>query len=369
MLKTTHITIYGVNALFSKTMFKICFVRESSDSSMEKFLNIQRVKKESTFFAPEKITCVYGKPGIGKTYFVNKILENYIQLDHEVLKSRQTTLDFFERLKYTNTPVVIDNWESICDLVGVREINSALSKGPTVIISHEPVDIQDVLLFPAPILSTEELTKITGVENPQLDNGDLRSFLIRTIYKTDHKDIHESPLDLIKSMFKSEKPIEYLHRSIHEHGYTMGVIQENYVDAKKISIEECADISDSLGLADIYDTIIYRNGAWDTLMPYFIISGCVSPVVTINGRLDTKKLRPGSVWSKFQNICMRLKKIESTGLSRDCLTVIRKYIEHSDLSILKDYKMDPSAIDILNHLGKPKLRPKLVEQAKKILRS
>ena len=65
---------------------------------------------------------------------------------------------------------------------------------------------------------------------------------------------------------------------------------------------------------------------------------------------------------------MRAKKISSTGLGRESLFVVRVYVEHALFDILKEYRLDPSAIDVLNHIGLSKLRPKLVDQAKKFLR-
>lgn len=338
---------------------------------MEEFLTVRRTKNTETQFAPGKLTCFYGRTGIGKTWYVTRHLSNPVWLDHDILRSKQTTLDFLERLRWTETPVVIDNWESVQDLIGVREIHGPLSKGPTVIVSHEPVDIPGVVLVQAPVLSVDDMLRIAHSTDRALAEscqGDLRAFLARVIHHSDAKDQFETPLEFVQVMLSHPRPIEYIHRAVHEHGYTLGVIQENYTDARRITIEECASIAESLSLADVYDETIYKEGAWDTLMPYFVESGCVRPAVILASRLGAKKLRSGSVWSKFQNICMRLKKIDSTRLDRDALTVIRKYIECEDFSILKDYPLDPSAIDILNHLGTPKLRPKLVDQAKKLLR-
>lgn len=338
---------------------------------MDAFLTNRLTKNSNGPFAPGKITCVHGKPGTGKTHFVSTHLPRHVVLDHTILKSKQSTLDFMERLCWTDMPVVIDNWESIQVLVGTREVTKALSRGPTVIVSHTLVDIPDTIDWPMKVMSIDEILTATNTSDRSLAekcHGDVRSYMIQLVNKSDTKDIFETPIEFVQQLLVHPRPIDYFDRTVHEHGYTWGVIQDNYVDAKKISIEECAYVAESLSLGDVYDTVIYSEGAWDTLMPYFIESACIRPCTILNGRINIQRLRPGSLWSKFQNVCMRLKKIASTRMDRDALTVIRKYIECEKMEILKDYPLDPSAIDILNHLGTPKLRPKLVDQAKKIVR-
>jgi hypothetical protein len=66
---------------------------------------------------------------------------------------------------------------------------------------------------------------------------------------------------------------------------------------------------------------------------------------------------------------MRRKKIRETRLSHDELRTIRVYIDHGHFGILDDYALNTSAIDVINHIviGQ-KLKPKIVEQAKKHVR-
>ena len=131
--------------------------------------------------------------------------------------------------------------------------------------------------------------KITAIpsENPEefcIQCKDATKFL--------PKDIFETPLEFVQQLLVYPRPTDYFHRTVHEHGYTWGVIQDNYVDAKKITMEECANITESISLADVYDTVIYNEGAWDTLMPYFIESACIRPCMTLKGRINTQRLRP-----------------------------------------------------------------------------
>jgi hypothetical protein len=338
---------------------------------MDVFLKTIETKSTQTFFAPGKITCVHGKSGIGKTHFVTSVLNPCIFIDHEVFKSRQGTLDFFERLEYTSTPIVIDNWESVQDLIGVREITKALTRGPTIIISRFPVDIPDVIIYAMPEMSIEDLIKLGGKGSEQLASechGDIRMFMNRLKYNTDSPDSFETPREFVEIMLNHPRPVDFINRTVHEHGYTWAVIQENYVDTKKITMDEIAEVADSHSLADVYDTKLYKDNSWDTLFHYFVLAACVYPCSIIHGRLNTRKLRAGSLWTKFQNTCMRAKKITSTRLSRESLVILRVYVEHGQFEILKDYSLEPSAIDVMNHLGQTKLRPKMVEQAKKFLR-
>ena len=82
-----------------------------------------------------------GRTGIGKTYAVHEALQgNYIELTEDILKSKQGTIDFLEKLKSTDTPVVLDEYESVCNLIGMREITNPPSAGKFVIISQIPIE-------------------------------------------------------------------------------------------------------------------------------------------------------------------------------------------------------------------------------------
>jgi hypothetical protein len=165
------------------------------------------------------------------------------------------------------------------------------------------------------------------------------------------------------------EPSKYMTTTLHEHGYVWNMLQENYVDTKGITLDKCADIAESMSVADIYDTKIYADGAWDTLMPYFVLHGCVMPCHVMARKLNPVRLRSGSMWTKFQNACMRRKKIRDTGLSHEELRTIRTYVEHDQYDILDVYSLDAASIDVMNHIviGQ-KLKPKVVEQAKKHVR-
>jgi hypothetical protein len=328
-------------------------------------------------FKPGTVTCVYGKPGIGKTYMVLQELPHHVIVDHTVLKSRHSTNEFFVRLKDSKIAVIIDDWESICDLVGVNEIKGPISSGPMVIISHTPVKLTpDTIMFEKPLLTREQLIKLAPDSRPDIDTlvdacqGDVRAFLQSFVHVSDSRDTFKTSREIVSDLVTCKNPVKYLEQTLHEHGYVWNMIQENYVDTKGIDMATCADISDALSMGDIYDRKIYADGVWDSLMPYFITEGCIVPCQLMKQKLNDTKLRAGSMWTKFQNACMRRKKIRETKLERSELQVIRSMVERGDYTMLDEYKLDSASIDVMNHIViDQKLKPKIVENAKKYVRA
>ena len=328
-------------------------------------------------FRSDAITCVYGPPGIGKTHFVTKSLPGHVLVDYDILKSRQGTLDFFERLHGTRAPIIIDNWESISDLIGIREIVGPVSLAPFVIIAHKPVELTPTtIMYPMPIMPPEKIVELAPNNHPaarelaEACRGDIRSFLRSLVHKSDAPDIFETPRDFVDRLLSSQTPVKFISHTIHEHGYVWGMIEENYTDTSRITLEECANLTESLSYADIYDTKIYNDGSWDTLMPYFTLVACFIPCYIMDGRLSTKRLRAGSMWTKYQNACMRAKKIALTRMTRDALITLRAYVEQEQYDLFNDYKhLDASIVDVLNHIMiNKKLKSKSVERAKAHLR-
>lgn len=332
--------------------------------------------QQSAHFLPGTVTCVYGRPGIGKTHFVTHELGSHVHVDHQVLKGKQSTLDFFERLKYTSSPVVIDNWESVNDLIGIREIKGPVSKGPLVIIAHSPIELtDDTIMYEMPVMKPDAIAALApnhpnALQLAHTCKGDVRTFLRSLTHESDVPDTFKTPREIVTDLLTSKTPSEYLTRTLHEHGYVWAMIQENYVDTKGLTMETCADIAEVFSVADLYDQKIYAEGAWDALMPYFVLSGCVEPCVMMKQKLSVARLRSGALWTKFQNMCMRSKRIQETRLSHDALCILRMYIERGEFELLDYYKLNASAIDAMNHIiiGQ-KLKPKLVENAKKHVRA
>jgi hypothetical protein len=110
-------------------------------------------------------------------------------------------------------------------------------------------------------------------------------------------------------------------------------------------------------------------------MQYYTILGCVAPAVEIGHRLKPDKIRPGSIWTKHQNMCMRHKRIKTISdripflnLKYDSLMLIRKHAEHKNWNLLLEYKLEAKDIDVLNHLSPlSKLKAKEIQEIKKHL--
>jgi len=103
-------------------------------------------------------------------------------------------------------------------------------------------------------------------------------------------------------------------------------------------------------------------------MPLFTMTSCIQPCRLM--RPMNKTPRTGSLWTKYQNICMRHKKLDTllrrtNKLSRDALSmVIRLQFLEGDYSACSEYKLEPSDIDVLGHIIGP-FKPRVVTAAKK----
>jgi hypothetical protein len=150
------------------------------------------------------------------------------------------------------------------------------------------------------------------------------------------------------------------------------MIYDNYIDG---DADPC-EVLECLSRAAMLDEKIYE-GNWH-LMPYFSIESCIHPSILLNhsvpGPDPGPDIRPGSIWTKFQNTCMRLKKVDTMcrrsprqHLDIDALMLLRDIFEKDQGDVLiKDYKLEPQDFDVLNHLCIiRKLKPKLISALKK----
>lgn len=318
---------------------------------MDRFLNLTQQKPKGTLFAPGTLTCFYGRPGSGKTTFLKKEFERYISLDAEVLKTKQTTLDLFERLKWTHVPIVVDDWESVCDLIGVREIHGPISpNSPTVIVAHAPIKhTQATILLECP------------------HKEDFRRKTLDT-QGNSKPDVFESPKEYVHRLLRGEWKDVHIGDVTHEHGHVWSIVQENYPDRVSGNVNTMAQIADLMSDADLIDTEVYDTNDWNIVMPLFTMVSCLVPC-----RLMTPSKavpRTGSFWTKFQNMCMRRKKLEtmfrrSNLLTQEALdTVVRVQFLKGDYSACKEYLLEPSDIDVIGHVIGP-FKPKIISAAKK----
>ena len=350
-------------------------MRDSSSESsiaMDRYLSKDSQKNEHEFTKLGPVVCVLGKSGIGKTWTVRKELMPCIELTSDVLKSKQDTVDFLNKIHGTNTPVVLDEYECVHDLVGLREITGPPTNGLFVIISQIPVKFNfeiNTYNFPVPDRDTI-IALFPGASEDAISTcgGDLRRVRQSLTFTSDIRDDFMGPREFIASLVSrssTSNPVDYIGHPIQEPGNIASILHENYPDSRgRMEV-----ISNYLSVADIIESRVYA-GDWE-LLSYFNLWGCILPSNEINHTLT--KLRPGSTWTKYQNMCMRHKKIQSIStkvprrhLDIDALLLIRSQIENGDFAAFVEYDLVPSDLDILNHLSPlTKLKAKTISTLKK----
>jgi hypothetical protein len=341
---------------------------------MDRYLSktIQQ-KNEPEFAKLGPAVCVLGKTGIGKTWAVRKALMPCIELTSDILKSKQDTIDFLNKIQGTESHVIIDEYECIYDLVGLREINKPPTNGLFVVISQIPVKFDfEISIYNFPVLGPQEIKAIFPDAKDDIIakcGGDLRWVRQSLSFTSDARDDFQSPKDFLISLVSRSSnvnPVDFCGHPIQEPGNIASILHENYVDSKG----DMAVISHQLSVADCIESRVYE-GAWD-LLPYFNMWGCLLPAVEI-GHTLSNNLRPGSTWTKYQNACMRAKKIADmtrriphSPLCIDALLLIRAQVEKGDFQTFFDYGLGPSDLDVMNHLSPlNKIKAKTLASLKK----
>ena len=341
---------------------------------MDRYLS----KKDPQKNAPEFTTlgpavCVLGKSGIGKTWAVRKALMPCIELTSDILKSKQDTIDFLAKIQGTPTDVIIDEYECISDLVGLREITKPPTNGLFVVVSQVPVKFDfELVTYNFPVLDPNSIKKLFPDASDDVIatcGGDLRKVRQSLTFKSDAWDEFQGPKEFLVSLVgrgSNVNPVKYCGQPVSEPGNVASILHENYVDSKG----DVAKIADQLSMADVMESRVY-DGAWD-MLPYFNLWGCVLPAVEVNHTLGAN-LRPGSTWTKYQNACMRAKKIRDLAsrvprqeLCIDSLLLIRSQVERGDFSNFHEHGLKPTDLDVMNHLSPiHKIKPKILSSLKK----
>jgi hypothetical protein len=348
----------------------------SSDSSdaMDRYLfknNYQKSAPEFTKLGPA--VCIFGKSGIGKTWAVRKALSPRIELTSDILKSKQDTIDFLNKISGTESHVVIDEYECIHDLVGLREITAPPTNGLFVVVSQIPVKFNfEIVTYNFPVLGPSEIKALfPDAKDEVIANcgGDLRWVKQSLTFTSDYRDDFQGPKEFLTSLVSRSSninPVNFCGHPIQEPGNIASILHENYIDSKG----DIAKIADQLSVADIIESRVY-GGDWE-LLSYFNIWSCILPAVEINHSLSNN-LRPGSTWTKYQNACMRAKKIANASsriphmnLCVDSLLLLRSYVEKGNFEAFFEYGLGPADLDIMNHLSPlNKLKAKAIASLKK----
>jgi hypothetical protein len=326
---------------------------------MDRFIKKNRDNFEHEFTKLGRAVCVLGKSGTGKSWTVHNALDPCIELTAEILSSKQTTLSFLERIRGTNISVVLDEYETLQDLVGLREITGPPTNGLFVVVSQVPVKFDfEIHTYHFPVPSDEDIRRIVpGVSEETLKKcrGDLRYAIQSLTFQSDEKDEFQGARDFIESLVSKNSnvnPLDFAGHAIHEPGNVTAILHENYPDSRMCRPSE---IMESLSEAMIFESKIY-TGNWD-LYPYYNFLGCVQPAVQIGHQL-TSPLRPGSVWTKHQSACARAKRLEALSqripgkrLSMDEILMLHTYAQKGNVDVLKEHGLTTQDLDVLNHLS------------------
>jgi hypothetical protein len=283
---------------------------------MDRFLKTRDVKKPAQDFASAEVICVWGPEGIGKTWLAENT--GGVHLTEDILRSKQSTLDFMARMRSSDQAVIMDSFESLKDLVGLRELQGCPSRAQMFITARSPIKLPfPVLNHEYPVPTPEKIIKIINFLKPGTDEkrlqklaeeakGSVRYVLQEIAFCSDSRDFFQEPRKDLEVLFckgvKGHAP-----KCIHEHGFSWAMVQENYPDAD-LSLDQIAELAEDMTDVDIIDDRMYREQSWD-LLAYFAALAIFKPAFLVKKSL--KKLRPGSMWTKFQNECMKRKKVEA----------------------------------------------------------
>jgi len=350
---------------------------------MDKFVTVNRqkeneeiigrdtyIKNIQSLIASNASFCVYGSTGVGKSFLLKHALVgiNYVELTSDLLKS-----DFVSRIKTVNIHVLADD----------VDVTETLSLGSTIVVSDTMVENFECMHIEP--LSCEDLVQIGIKKYPGTDleklrlhamhaKGDVRTFLFRLNDFTDVRDMFKTPKDFVYDMVckgGSLEPRDYICRTVAEHGYSWGIIHENYIDAPGVRLDKIADM---MSYADIKDDDIYNGYSHKTIFSLFAV---VLPAIEIGHSLDKSTMRPGSAWTKFNNYKMRHKRYQKLALKSnidiDSLMVVSQYCKSSPGDVgpmLKYYGIESPDIDMMNHLSLiNKIKPRVLQSIKSKLKS
>lgn len=323
--------------------------------------------------------CVYGNSGVGKTHLVKSVLsgEKYTEID-------LSNPPDYDRMKYSTSHVLIDDVDVTTQAWKDVASRGKLTEGGMIVVTMgvKGVDFCDCIKLEA--LSSDEQLKLIKERSPDTPNdiatkaieranGNLRN-LFDYAQDSDDKDIFKSPKDFIHDLLSGvENPSSHIGSVIQEHGYSCGIVHENYLNTKDPDI---LGITENLSTADVCDRWIYDSN-WE-LLPYYCNHGIIAPTILMGSTLMRESIRPGSAWTKFNNRKMRQSKIRAMKdrthlpIDVDGLMMIHKYcITDPDkaIEVLLSYNMKPQDLDVINHLSSiNKIKPKALQLLKKRLK-
>lgn len=251
---------------------------------MDRFI-LKHKKFDDDYSSLRNVYNIYGATGSGKTTWIKNNVQNYIEIDDDILKSKESTLEFIDRLKTQSKHIVIDNFDVSAPGSSFFMKAPVTKVGCTFLVSTKP---------------------ISGVPHTiHIEGKDRRNVLF------DKPDVFNDPIDVIKTHLSTPRMnrIQLIDELFCEHGNLMGFVHENYTSAKC----DYATVMQNLSDASLIDYKMY-DGGWG-LMPFFINSACAFPCSIING--SATKFNQASFWTKHMNACMHKKQFRESRLDLD----------------------------------------------------
>jgi hypothetical protein len=347
---------------------------------MDKFIKITRNTTPTGFIGDvilfntianiideNKMVCIYGPRGVGKTYMVHLVLKNKNWVETTSMKDMPLLCE-------STCHVVVDSEKIDKSILDHR---NKLSLGSTIIITNtiSDIDFCECIYVPAPSVDMiVEIGKkmypkmcINHLKQTALEScGDIRSFIFSLQFR-DKRDMFKTSKDYIHDILCSNVDmISHVGKDVTDHGYLWDIVYSNHIQA---GLDP--DITDSLSLADVYDTRLYNN-SWD-MMDYFWLSAIIYPVWKMKRPLTRASLKPGVAWTKYSNFRMKSKKLSKLPPNDICsmLLYMMRTLPHEEcIELLKSYNITPKDVDTINSLSfESKIPVKIIKKIKSDLSS
>lgn len=329
-------------------------------------LHDEEIQRLARYVAEGRSVFVCGPTGSGKTFVVERVLNatNSVEL---VLDKRGPT-----NFEGTRAHVYIDGYDA-----SIHPHRQLVERGQRLVATSTDVHLlPNYKLIIIPRRSPEQIASLAppgtdpvlALAAAHRSRGNIRDFFDYLVGGSDTKDVFRSSNDVIAEILCTPGPFDFT-QTVHEHGHVCDAIHGNYPLARRGDLPA---IAESLSLADVYDTAMYR-GAWE-LMPYYIASGIAGPKHHM-GPVGLDEVKPGSAWTKYSNYKMRRQKLiqiqsrHRTQLGVEELGVVRRYAAAGDLGPMEAYGLTTSDLDVMNHLALGnKMRPNEIVRIKKKMR-
>jgi hypothetical protein len=252
---------------------------------MDKFL---KTKKDNIFDKcdPGKLFLV---KGWSTAQICNVLGVSAVYVGTDTLRSQSITENFFEFIEFSKADIVMDDSSMIKnELPGWRWIQK------------NRFNIHSRIFIPCE----------NNIDTIQIQDKTIEPENKKEIIETLHqRDLFKTTKEIMEDILTTKgdfKVNDYLGMHMDEPGNRMGIVQENYVHAKGITMDEISKIADHLVEGDYWDTVMYSSMYNEQIHEQFLLSAVINPCAIIQNRIPVNKMAAARVWTKDFN--MRLKK-------------------------------------------------------------